>query len=247
MSLQNVQAEFAELIIAKEQETDLVLPPANLIIYHHSLLSNLIEALKSTYPLTVQLIGETAFEVAARNYIEKYPSRSGNLDEYGEYFSHFIANYTPAAHLVYLPEIASFEWTCHIIYRAADSVPLDQEQLSQITEEDYPKLTFQLHPASNLMQFYYPILTIIDLCKGKIDQIDTLETTLTNLLLIRRDREIVLIPLELADYQFLLALQKGQQISDAIQAAIDIDPHFKLDDKLGTWINNNTIIDFALP
>ncbi len=247
MSLQNAQVEFAELILTNEQTTDLVQPPANLVVYHHSVLSNLTNALKSTYPLTVQLIGETAFEAAARDYIEQYPSCSGNLDEYGEYFSYFIANYPPAFHLVYLPEVASFEWTCHIIYRAADTAPLNQEQLTQVAEEDYPRLTFLLHPASSLMQFHYPILNIIDLCKGKIDQIDALETTLINLLLIRRHREIVLIPLETADYQFLHALQHGQQISCAAQAAIDVDADFKLDDKLGTWINNNTIVDFTLP
>lgn len=192
MSLQNAQVELAELIVANQQQTDLVHPSANILIYHNNLLTHLINALKETYPIILQLVGLDSFKAAARDYIERYPSCSGNLDDYGNYFSDFITQYPPASRLVYLPEVAAFEWVCHLLYKAADPTPLN--------------------PVCSLMQFKYPLLDIIDLYKGKIGHIDSLETKQLNLLMVRQGDEIVLTPLSLADYQGMIESQKNHVV-----------------------------------
>lgn len=243
MFLQNVQVELAELIIENEMKTDLVQPAKNLIIYQNNLITHFVNALKYTYPLTEKLLGEEAFKALARDYIDSYPSTSGNLNDYGEYFAYFIAQYQGAANLVYLPEVAAFEWACHLIMQAADNAPLDPACLEPFTEEDKNNLRFQLHPASYLMACQYPLFKIIELCKGKINAIDSIEPEKRYLLLQRRNNEIALTTLSPAAYHFLQALSGNQSLLEAKQAALAIDPDFEGNHVLLDMIKNCSITD----
>jgi hypothetical protein len=244
MSLQNVQVEFAELLVANEQSSELVHPAVNMLIYHNNLLSHLVNALNNTYPLIVKLVGEAAFKAAARHYIERYPSTSGNLDEYGEYFSDFIADFEPATDLPYLADVARFEWAAHLLARAADAAAFDPARLQQLTENDYATLHAVLHPACHLMQVQYPIPAIIDLCKGNLNEIDSLTPEKMHLLLSRRQHDIIVTTLTPAEFLFLEKSQHGNMLSDCLQSAINLDPSFVLAEKLVNWVKNQIIIDF---
>lgn len=243
MSLQNVQVEFAELLLANEQETSLIQPAANILIYHNNLLSHLFATLKNAYPLLVQLVGEDAFKAAARDYIDRYPSTSGNLDEYGEYFSDFIASYEPAAELPYLSDVAQFEWVAHLLTRAPDAAVFDPIHLEQLTENDYADLQLTLHPACHLMQTHYSIPDIIDLCNGSINEIDSLTTETLYLLISRHQDDIIVSTLTSAEYHFLNKIQDSHILADSLQTAVQIDPSFELENRLVDWVKNQIIID----
>lgn len=243
MSLQNVQAELADLIVGGQTEQAIISPASHLVIYRHNYLAHLCGALMEIYPLVLALIGENAFKAAARDYSKQYPSRSGDLADYGEYFSNFLANYPPAAQLVYLSEVAMYEWACHEVMTAPDSAALDITQLKDIHQDDQADLQLALNQASCLLQFHYPIFEIIELCKGHIDSIEKLNVETTNLLIIRLHDELKLIPLQLADYYFLEDLQQGLNIDDALQSALDVDPEYDLNSKLHHWVTNQVITD----
>jgi len=53
-------------------------------IYRNNYRGNLHDALAGAYPVIKQLVGDEFFRFLARKYIEKYPSRSANLHQYGE-------------------------------------------------------------------------------------------------------------------------------------------------------------------
>ncbi len=243
MLLQNIQTEFAEIMFSDNESTDLCQPINNLSIYRHNVSANLINTLLAAYPLIVRLVGEPFFRSAAKAYIEDYPSRSANLHDYGEYFSDFLATYSPVKNLPYLTEVATFEWICHTLHFAADPVPFDIKILEMISPLQYEHLHFMLHPASHVMQFHYPLLRIIDLCKGEVNEhIDVNEGGI-QLLIIRRDLEIMLVPLTLADYTFLTAIQTGSSLLASLEAALQIDANFNLEEKLPAWIHDKTIVD----
>ena len=50
-----------------------------------------------------------------------HPSRSGDLNDYGEDFADFLADYPHARELSYLPDVARLEWLVQIVYYAADA------------------------------------------------------------------------------------------------------------------------------
>lgn len=247
MSLQNLQAEFLDILLSDTNETDGIIHPIkNSRIYRNNIQTNLIKALQHTYPLITKLLGEDFFHLTAKEYIKRYPSRSSNLNDYGEYFQDFLDEYPPVKNLTYLHEVALFEWTCHLIYSAADAPLFEIKKLESISPENHDRLRFTLHPASQLIKFYYPILRIIELCHDEVDDNIDLQEGGVHLLIIRRETEISLVPCEVADFAFLTALQENQTLAEALDIALKINPHFKLDEKLPLWIQNKTLVDCHL-
>lgn len=245
MSLQNLQLEFADAIYSGNLQMESVLPVQNLHIYQNNVLTHLIQTLQNTYPLIEKLVGEDFFRICAKEYIKQYPSRSGNLNEYGEYFSDFLVKYEPVKELVYLTEVANFEWTCHILLTAASANRVDVNLLKKIAPEQYEQIHFTLHPASKIIKFYYPILRIIELCQSDIDDNIDLGEDGVNLLIIRRDLDIALIQLPSSDFTFLSSLADNMSLAAALDATLLVDPSFTLDNKLAEWVQERIITDFS--
>lgn len=243
MSLQNVQVELAEIILSDNLTTDQVNFPQRLQIYHNNVYSILTRTLEQTYPLIQNLVGDDFFRLIAKEYIINYPSRSGNVNDYGNYFDNFLAEFEPTKHLVYLPEVTQFEWTCHELATAADHTPFDMGDLSNIPSDEYINLTFVLNPACRVMKFHYPILDIIDLCQSKHNENVDIDAGGADLLLIRRTNQIALVPLSGSDYLFLSFLQEGKTLSEIIEIVTASDPTFRLHEKLPAWIRDNVIVD----
>ena len=246
MLLQNVQDEFAELIQSPDENATLFSPSENISIYRNNILSNLIQTLQDIYKMIAILVGEEFFRDTAKKYIHQYPSLSGNLHDYGEYFSDFLAEYAPVNHLPYLAEVAAFEWASHMLHFASDASSLDIKLLESVTPDQVHQLHFTLHPASSLIRFHYPILRIIDLCKGEIDEDINIDEGGINLLLIRRELEMMLVPLSHAEFTFLCALNNNETLGKAMDETILSYPDFKLEEHLPLWIQDKTIVDFSV-
>lgn len=245
MPLQNLQAEFAEAIFSNEN-IDGIQPPENMTIYRNNVISNLIATLQDIYPLIGKLVGEAFFRLTAKEYGKRYPSRSSNLHDYGEYFSDFLTEYQPLKNLIYISEVAKFEWICHRIFFAADHAGLDIESLKKFSPDQYDQLRFILNPASKLVKFHFPILRIIDLCNNKIDGTIDIGDGGVNLLIIRRDLDISLAPLSTSEFIFLSALDEGKSLAEALNMTMRTDAAFQLDNKLPVWIKDKTIVDCRL-
>lgn len=244
MPLQNAQAEFIDFLLSTEDRFDLLECSQNVGIYRRTFINSLLTTLQNIYPLIERLVGNDFFHIAAKEYINQYPSRSSNLNDYGRYFSDFLAHYPPVKSLIYLSEIAEFEWICHNLQFASDCTPLDVSLLARLMSEEKDHLHFILHPASQVAKFHYPILHIIELCKAEQPEAIDLHQEGINLLIIRRELDVILSPLNLADFTFLNALQEGASFIQALEATLIVDAEFKLDEKLTQWISDKTIVDF---
>ncbi len=182
--------------------------------------------------------------MTAEEYIIQYPCRSSNLHDYGEYFSHFLSTYSPVSDFAYLVELTQFEWICHTLAFAADAPQNNFTNLTEISIEQYPKLYFSLPPASHLMRCHYPLLRIIDLCQGKIDGTIDINEGGLNLLILRKQWDLSLIPLDNEDYLFLCAIKDSKNLNEALNIILKLHPEFKLDEKLPFWIEQDIIINF---
>ncbi len=90
-------------------------------IYRRTIASNYRNALGATYPVVRRLVGTPFFHAAVDAFVAAHPSRSGDLNEYGDAFGDFLAGYAPASRLPYLPDVARLEWAIDEANRAADS------------------------------------------------------------------------------------------------------------------------------
>ncbi len=246
MQLLNLQSEFSERLLNQLPADGLVSPAENWFIHQQNRFTQLTHVLQSTYPLVAQLVGKDFFKLCAKEYIKQYPARNGNVHEYGEYLGGFLSEFPPVKELIYLAEVAEFEWACHLARIAADTKSIDWKMLNALIPEQYEKLYLVMHPSSQLMKFYYPILTIIEACKNNmIEQIDV-NAGGSYLLIIRRELEICLAPLSLADFTILKAMQDGKSLADALKTTLAIDEKFDLEEKLAIWIKNQTLVEYFL-
>src|SRR3990167_4273996 len=239
-ALESSQLELIDAILSDHYHETLY-PTSHLCIYRNNILSGIIHALHDTYPLLVKLLGDDFFRQTAKDYYKHYPSRSGNLHEYGEYMSAFLANYQPVSHLPYLSEVAQFEWFCHTLFFAATPQASNMLSLTDISPDQYHKLHLVLHPVSQLMKCRSPLLQIIDLCNRELNETIDMHAGGVHVLIIRKELDISLMPLDENEFIFLSALIEHQSVAKALNLALQINPKFELDQKLPLWVENKII------
>lgn len=239
----NWQADFAESLSSLTPSPEGVQPLARLQLYKNNHHHTLLQTLKKHYPLILNLCGPEFFEAACKAYLDQYPSGSSSLNDYGAYFSDFLSEYEPADHLVYLPELAHFEWACHQVEHAADAKALTLPERDLLRTENKASLTLSLHPASQLMKCHYPIQKIMQWCQRSLTQASCLNDDSTTLLIHRIHHELSFTSLSAADFIFLNRLQEGYVLADAIAQTEMLAPLYPFDDKLNAFIESTLIVE----
>src|SRR5262249_55891954 len=126
-------------------------------VYRNNTFSSLTGALKDTFPVVCQLVGERFFAYATEEYIRARPPRAPRLAAYGEDFTDFLAGFAPARSLAYLPDVARLEWAVNAAYHASDSPTLDPARIAALPQERYPHVTFVAHPSARLVASEFPV------------------------------------------------------------------------------------------
>src|SRR5580658_4464424 len=86
-------------------------PPDELLgIYHNTVHSALVNALRLSFPVVQRIVGEEFFEGAAREFIAAHAPDSAYLNDYGLRYPAFLAQFPPAMTLPYLADVADLEW-----------------------------------------------------------------------------------------------------------------------------------------
>jgi len=254
-ALRELQLDFAESILSGKldgvSEHIRVLgstPEHRLSIYRNNTFSNLRGALREVYPIIEKLVGTAFFNQAATAFIAACPSASGDLNDYGDGFAEFLGGYAPAVELPYLPDVARLEWALEKAYYAADHGLLELQRLGEVAPDQYQNLRLQLHSAATLIESEYPLFAIWEVHQpdyqgeGYVD----LNSGGAALLVTRRELQIVIEPLDQAEFTFLACLQKGDSFIEAVTAAIQHDESFPLQERLTKRVMQGDIIDFNL-
>lgn len=91
--------------------------------YRNNAYGNWAGALAGAYPILRKIVGAEFFGGMARHYAREFPSRSGDLNEYGAFMPEFAAAFEPTQDLPYLPDVARMEWLVHRAHFAPDAPP----------------------------------------------------------------------------------------------------------------------------
>lgn len=116
-------------------------------VYSRHMRRSLERVLASTFPVTVQVVGEGFFAFAANSFVRAHPPNDPNLARFGELFAYFLNGFAPSAHLEYLPDLARLEWLLHQTSLEARLPSVNIQALSAIRPEDVPRLTLRLQPS----------------------------------------------------------------------------------------------------
>jgi hypothetical protein len=163
-SLRETQLAFKEALLDPDKVdlTDIILEDDISVedrigIYRNNIFGCWTDTLRSAYPVVDRLVGEEFFDLTAREYFKCFPSKNGDLHQFGSHFPDFLKDFSPVADLKYLPDVAKLEWACHCVFFAKDHSPLNRKRLAEVSPSHYLNLKFKLHPATQLMTSVFPI------------------------------------------------------------------------------------------
>lgn len=133
---------------------------ALLEIYRGNAVGNATTALSLGFPVVRRVVGEEFFDALARAFWAVEPSRSGNLDEYGEGFPAFLAGFPHVASLPYLADVARLELLVRRAAVAADHRPADASLLAGLEPSGLGELGLRLQPGLGLLASPWPVAGI---------------------------------------------------------------------------------------
>ncbi len=224
-----VQANFAEALLDADRPVPGVVtsytaraPQRRFAVYRNNVIAGLVEALRTQFPATKKIVGEEFFAAMARVYVATKPPRSPILVTYGEGFPGFIANFTPAAEISYLADVARLEVARTRAYHAADAAPLDPACWRGLDSGSLSGARIALHPTVQILRSAHPIVTIWSMNSGETALSSIEDCGAEDALVARPQLDVEIRRLPAGGAVFLAALASGAPLGDAaLSAAVE--------------------------
>jgi hypothetical protein len=228
-ALLELQRGFARALLDERDETVCAHIAADgfgaaerLRIYRNTCRSTLVATLRMTYPAVEKLVGPAFFEHAAGRFVDCHPARSGYLNDYGAQFGAFLAAFEPARELLYLPDVARFEWALGIAANAADAPALDATALLLVPADLHADLRFAPHPSVSCLRLAFPADEIADAVMSRdeaaMGEVDLASGPLS--IVVHRGRDgIQTERLEPAAYEVVSRLCAGEALGRVLESA----------------------------
>lgn len=194
-------------------------------IYRSSMIALLQKSLMQTYEACYKLVGEEFFIYLANEFIETQPSFSPDLNDYGGQFPTFLQQH-PKNSLLYLADMARFEWAYHQAFDAPNYQSLDVKKLQTLPDEDYDYVVFQLPPASTLLASPFPLIQIWEMNQAEACGTKTLmlpENSQFYFFIWRKELEMRVEQLQEKQYKLLKLIQEGHALGNICQEFIEVD------------------------
>ncbi|MEB0136144.1 DUF692 family protein [Actimicrobium sp. CCC2.4] len=214
-----------------------------LALYRGNLTATWDKALAAAYPVLQALVGEEFFAALARAYGKQQPSTSGDLNQVGEGFADFLADFEHVAAYPYFPDMARTEWAVHRAHYAATAAPFDPVVLATWTPDQFDQARCHLHPACRLLASRWAIADLWQAHQPDSATPFPEALDVPCLMLVARPQwRVVLLPLSPAAHAALSLLQQGATLGAAVDAALEIDAGFDLGAHLQQWLQQAVLV-----
>jgi hypothetical protein len=216
---------------------------ARLSVYRGNVVGACTKALAGAYPIVAKIVGESFFEGLAREYMRRFPSTSGDLNEFGAQLGRFVARFEHTRDLPYLPDVARMEWLAHRAYYARDAVAPDPVRLASALEREDGALRLGFAPACALLASPWPLTRIWEVHQEDYQgefSVD-LEAGPERILIYRPQFRVLVGTLSTGSYRFLERCRAGATVGAALDAALVAEPGFDLGAGLAVWLGAGVI------
>ncbi len=253
LSLRNLQRAMAVAILQADEVEQLdclrarTAPAARrLRVYRNNVRATLTGAIESGYPVVLRLLGAEYFQVLALRYVRDYPSRTGNLIDYGGKFPSFLETIAELQTLPYLPDVARLERLMRDAQSASEPRRMNLEALAEVPRCRYEELRFAIHPSARLFASSYPALRIWQ--TNQRDYAGDPQVSLAEggdlLLVMRRAAEIEIERLGPGEFTLLYQLEQGRNMRYACESALAAEPGLCVTTALRSHVARHTICGF---
>jgi len=215
---------------------------AGLGAYRGNALAIAERALQAAYPVTFQLLRESAASAAAHLW-RSDPPRSGDLADWGAGFGDWLAAQPSLADWPQLPGCAAIEWACHCAARAVDT-ETDVGTLALLATHDAASLHLYLKPDVWLVAgapvFYE---TWREKCLAAGEALAAAQSFPPCMVVVWRDGFAPrVLPLDAAWSAWLQALVAGATLEDLLAALPEPD----LETTLASLITHGWLLDIQV-
>lgn len=240
LSLRESQEQFYRAIF-DENQTIIGIDNSRLAIYRQTIFHSLQNALNTSYPVIGRLVGTEFFRFLTQQYIQQYPSVSGDLNRYGDAFFQLLQALPEVAELPYLADITQLEWFVQLSENARDSSTFPIEKLMTVAPEHYPSLQFFLNPSVFLLSSQYPIADIWLANQADNDGSVELQTGVFYTLIQRHHYQVNVTTLNAEQWAFLTAIEQGMSFGAICESLADLEVGVLLQH----FIAQSVVVDFA--
>lgn len=216
-------------------------PAARLRIYRHNSELIHLEALRTTFPAAFALVGEAFFEQAAAYYRCVYPSRSGNLQAFGEHFPEFLERLPNSHQLPYLGDVARLEWLRQVTALAGETKSLTLADFESRLAALKGPMRMAFHPSMQRFVSPYPVLALWHYATQPTTERFTLPESGDHLVLWRSEGEVAMAAIDAASFTCINALAHGGTLDAAHTAASDQDPSFDLPSCIASLVREGLV------
>jgi hypothetical protein len=205
-------------------------PELRFAVYRNNVMVSLIDALADTFPVVQTLVGETFFRAMARVFAQANPPRSRLMVYYGDTFADFVGSFPPAAPVPYLADVARLEMARVRAYHAADAAPAQPEALQAALADPEQLLSLRLHvhPSVQVIESPFAAVSLWAAHQGALSLTSVDPDAAQTALVFRQGLDVETVELPAGDARFVNALQTGQSLLDAAEAAGSWDTEFDL-------------------
>lgn len=202
-------------------------PAPRIGVYRNNALETARKTLQATFPALRQLVGDACFRTLSRDYLSRFPSRSGNLEHFGAAFPELLDALYGGGEFDYLADVARLEWACEQAWLAPEPGPTDLTALTAVAPEQAEYLRLTLHPSCRLIASRYPVLSVWRTTVEHRDDVVRLDAGGERVLIGRSARGVDLRPLTAAGFAFLDATLRRGNLTEACGAGLAEDPGFE--------------------
>lgn len=220
-------------------------PAPRYAVHRNNVVASLIDALQTSFPVTLQLVGVDFFRGMARSFVLSQPLHSRILVWVGRDFPAFIEGFAPARGLAFLPDLARLEWLRICAYHAADQSSLSPQALAQPLShpDSLAQLRLSLHPSVQLLNSPFAVYSIWIAHHGLLDLAAVDVGQRESVLIYRSGLDVRLALLEAAQAHCIHCLQQKAPLAQAASEACALAPDFDLSATLGLLIRQQLIVE----
>lgn len=253
-ALRELQAEFRRALLGEAAAVrglireDGLAAEARLDIYRNNVFVSLKQALKETFPVVCRLVDERFFIYATDEFIRSDPPEQACLFAYGERFADFLGGFPPCRDLVYLPDVARFEWLLNVAAHAPEATPVSPAGLNAVTAGDAPNLVFRLDPSLGFLESAWPVDLIWHANQLDADPDLAIDLNCGGATLeVRRTGEAVgFRRIDSATFRFRRMLAGGHRLEAATETALAADSCFEFTAAFGELFTTGCAVDWTI-
>jgi len=184
-------------------------------------------ALRLTYPVLVQMLGEQSFADLARALWHAHPPRRGDIAHWGDAMEDYVRSSKQLQEEPYLADVAHAEWALHGCASAPDRTG-DLSTLVLLTTDEPHTLSLDLAPGLAMVSSAWPLVSLLTAHLEGIPSFAQVGAQLTqhtaqDLVIWRCGYQPRLREALTGELSMLHALQSEMSLEAALQAATDID------------------------